>query len=167
MRHPKFIISALALSAVGFVGLIVDEDYTGTAVIPVKGDPPTIGFGSTTREDGKPVQMGDVTTPVRAVKRSLAHVQAEERQMKSCVTANLSQVEYDLYINFGYQYGMGRICGDIARHLNAGRYYDACATLLQFRYVRGFDCATPGNKICRGVWTRQLARHTACYEAQS
>jgi GH24 family phage-related lysozyme (muramidase) len=167
VKHPKFAISALALSAVGFVGLIVDEGYTDTAVIPVKGDVPTYGFGSTTKEDGKPVRMGDTTTPVRAVKRSLAYIQADERKLKSCVTADLSQAEYDLYVNFGYQYGMGRICGDIARHLNAGRYYDACATLLQFRYVKGFDCATPGNKICRGVWTRQLERHAACYDAQS
>jgi hypothetical protein len=29
-----------------------------------------------------------------------------------------------------------------------------------------FDCSTPGNKVCRGVWTRQQARHAACMEAQ-
>ncbi len=29
-----------------------------------------------------------------------------------------------------------------------------------------FDCSAPGNKVCRGVWTRQQARHAACMEAQ-
>ena len=34
------------------------EDYTDRAVIPTKGDVPTVGFGSTRHEDGSRVQMG-------------------------------------------------------------------------------------------------------------
>ena len=29
-----------------------------------------------------------------------------------------------------------------------------------------FDCSTPGNKVCRGVWTRQLERHQKCMGMQ-
>ena len=40
--------------------------------------------------------------------------------------------------------------------------WDAAGRPKRWRY----DCSTPGNKVCRGVWTRQQARHAACMEAQ-
>ena len=77
----------------------------------------------------------------------------------------------------------------IRRELLAGNYTAACDALLDYRKltsarqegpgwvvskrdVQGrptrweFDCSTPGNKVCRGVWTRQQARYAACMEAQ-
>lgn len=52
MKTPRIAIGALALSAAGPVGLITHESYTGTAIVPVAGDRPTVGFGSTFRDDG-------------------------------------------------------------------------------------------------------------------
>lgn len=171
MRHPKVAIAALSLSAAGFVGLLTDEGYTDKAVIPVKGDVPTYGFGATTKLDGKPVRMGDTITPVKAVQRSYAYLQTAEKQFKRCVTVELSQQEYDLYMNFSYQFGMGTFCqSSIARHLNARQYPQACAALLLYRKVNGADCADPKNwgkgADCRGVWDRQVERHNTCMEAQ-
>ena len=48
----------------------------------------------------------------------------------------------------------------------AGNYVQACNALLKYRYAAGFDCSTPGNKRCWGVWTRQLERHAKCMAAQ-
>ena len=45
-------LAALSLSAAGLVGIALHEGYSDKAIIPVPGDKPTIGFGSTTRADG-------------------------------------------------------------------------------------------------------------------
>lgn len=52
------------------------------------------------------------------------------------------------------------------RLLLAGDYAGACRALLRYKYAAGYDCSTPGNKRCYGVWTRQLARHAKCMEVQ-
>jgi len=188
MSKIRIAIGSLSLSAVALVGLATKEGYTDTAVIPVKGDVPTLGFGSTTREDGSKVQLGDRTTPVRALQRTLAYTQTAEAGFKRCVTAPLHQEEYDLYLDFSYQYGMGTTCRRLAPLLNAGRYDEACDALLQFRYMTSatphdgweiagrdsagrpvrwrFDCSAPGNRVCMGVWTRQLERHQRCKAVQ-
>ena len=57
-------VAALTLSAAALVGIVLHEGYTDRAVIPVKGDVPTIGFGTTTG-----VKLGD--TPPRRRRRWL------------------------------------------------------------------------------------------------
>lgn len=160
-------IAALSLSAVALVGLISHEGYTDKAVIPVVGDRPTVGLGSTFRDDGSPVRMGDTITPQKAVVRTLAHIQKDERGIKSCVTAPLTQAEYDLMADFAYQYGTAALCkSSIVSNANAGRYAESCESYLKFRFVAGFDCSTPNNRRCQGVWTRTKERYDRCVEAQ-
>ena len=43
---PRVLVAGLSLSAAAFVGLAVHEGYTSRAVVPTKGDRPTVGFGS-------------------------------------------------------------------------------------------------------------------------
>ena len=160
-------IAALSLSAAALVGLIAHEGYTDKAIIPVQGDRPTVGFGSTFREDGAPVEMGDTITPGKAIARTLAHVQQDERGIKSCVTAPLNQTEYDLMVDFSYQYGTQALCkSSIVRHVNAGRYRESCEAYLLYKRVAGYDCSTPGNRRCPGVWARSQERYNKCLEAQ-
>ena len=167
MSKLRIAVAALGFSAAALLGLVNHEWYTDTAVIPVKGDVPTVGFGSTTREDGSPVKMGDTTTPVRALNRTMAYVQGAEADFKRCVHVPLTQGEFDVYLDFGYQYGMPTLCASsIARHLNAGEYLEACDALLKYKFAAGFDCSTPGNKRCPGVWARQRARHERCLAEQ-
>ena len=66
MRRPRTAVAALGLSAAALVGLVLREGYSDRAIIPVKGDVPTLGFGSTTRADGSLVRLGDTTTPPQA-----------------------------------------------------------------------------------------------------
>lgn len=168
MRRPsRNAIAALSVSAAAFAALVSHEGYTDRAVIPVKGDVPTVGFGSTVREDGSRVEMGDTITPQKAIARSLWHIQKDEAGIKSCVTAPLSQEEYDLMVDFSYQYGAGTLCrSTMAREANAGRYAQSCAGYLQYRFVAGYDCSTPGNRRCPGVWTRSQERYSKCMAAQ-
>ena len=166
MKHPRTAIGALSLSAAALVGLLAHEGYSDRAIIPVAGDRPTVGFGSTFREDGAPVRMGDTITPPKAVARSYAHIARDEAGIKACVTAPLAQGEYDTMVDFAYQYGVPTLCkSSIVRHANAGRYKEACDAYLLYKRVAGRDCSIRANG-CYGVWTRSQDRQRRCLEAQ-
>lgn len=163
----RIAIASLVSSAVVLVGIAVNEGYTDKAVIPTKGDRPTNGFGSTFNADGTPIKMGDTTNPVQALQRTLAYTQAADAKIRACVTAPLYQVEFDTMADFAYQYGTGALCkSSIVKHANAGRYADSCRAYLQYRFAAGYDCSTPGNRRCWGVWARQQNRYKACMGAQ-
>ena len=162
-------VAALVLSAAGFLGIVQHEGYTDKAVIPTEGDRPTVGFGSTFHEDGAPVKMGDTTTPVRALMKAKAHIDKEEAKFRASLPGvKLYQAEYDLYLDWTYQFGTGNWAKSAMRtHLLAGEYAQACKALLRYRFAGGYDCSTPGNRRCYGVWTRQLKRYNTCMEAQT
>ena len=160
-------IAALALSAAALVGIATREGYTDKAIIPTTGDVPTLGFGMTQRADGTPVKLGDQTNPVQALQRTLAYIQRDEAKIKQCVTAPLYQAEYDLYLNFAYNIGIGGFCGStLVKKLNAGDYVGACNAILDWRKAAGYDCSTPGNKRCAGLWTDRQKTHAQCMALQ-
>ena len=166
--RQRIAVSLLSLSAAGFATWQASEGYTPVAVIPTKGDVPTIGHGSTRYEDGSPVRMGDTITAARAevLARNL-NSQAEKQFAASLPGVKLYQDEFDIYMDFVGQYGIGTWRkGSPRKSLLAGNYVQACHDLLKYRYAAGFDCSTPGNKRCAGVWTRQLERHAKCMAAQ-
>ncbi|MNJ22232.1 Phage lysozyme [compost metagenome] len=167
MRN-RVAVGLLTMSLAGFGAWKVNEGYTDAAVIPTKGDVPTIGHGSTRWEDGTRVRMGDTITPQRAevLARNLLH-QDEKTFAASLPGVKLHQAEFDLYMDFVGQYGIGNWrASSMRRDLLAGNYVQACHDLLKYRYAAGYDCSTPGNKRCWGVWQRQLERHAKCMEAQ-
>ena len=167
MKHPRIAISALAFSAASLIGLAMSEGYTDRAVIPTNGDVPTVGFGTTTRPDGSPVQMGDRTDPVQALQRKARDIEKFEGALKTCVRVPLYQAEYDGYVDLAYNIGSGAFCGStIVKRLNAQDYAGACDAILMWRRVGGQDCSQPGNRICWGLWERRLAAHAKCMEAQ-
>ena len=166
--RQRIAVALLGMSAAGFATWQASEGFTSTAVIPTKGDVPTIGHGSTRYEDGRPVKMGDTITRPRAelLARNLL-TQDEKRFAASLPGVGLHQVEFDLYMDFVGQYGIGNWrASSMRRDLLAGNYPQACTDLLKYRYAAGFDCSTPGNRRCPGVWTRQLERYAKCMAAQ-
>ena len=166
--RQRIAVGMLTMSLAGFGAWTASEGFTSTAVIPTKGDAPTIGHGSTRYEDGRPVKMGDTITKPRAelLARNL-NSQAEKQFAESLPGVKLHQIEFDLYMDFVGQYGIGTWrASSMRRDLLAGNYPQACTDLLKYRYAAGFDCSTPGNKRCPGVWTRQLERHAKCMAAQ-
>jgi lysozyme len=164
-KRVRNIVGAMAVSAAAFTAWQSREGFTNHAVIPVKGDVPTIGHGSTHYENGSPVKMGDTISRKRA--DQLAHnlMSTDEKRFKESLPASvtLTQDEYDVYIDFIGQYGIANWnLSSMRRDVIAGRYADACADLKRYRFVAGYDCSTPGNHRCPGVWTRQLARYNQC-----
>lgn len=162
MSKGRVVIAALTLSAAAFVGILSREGYTTGAVIPTKGDVPTVGFGTT-----EGVKMGDTTTPVKAVKRALADVGKYEGALKQCVHVPLTPGEYDLYVDLSYNIGSSAFCrSTIVKRLNAEQYGPACDAILMFKYAAGYDCSTPGNKRCAGLWTDRQRVHAQCMGEQ-
>lgn len=152
-------VAALTLSAAALVGIVLHEGYTDRAVIPVKGDVPTIGFGTTLG-----VKIGDTTTPPKALARALTDMQQFEGALKTCVTVPLAQHEYDAYVSFAYNVGSSAFCkSTLVKKLNAEDYAGACAELLRWRFFQGRDCAQPVNaQLCGGLPKRREAEYRQC-----
>lgn len=168
MSKARIAVGSLALSAAALVGLVTHESYTERAVIPTRNDRPTVGFGSTAWEDGRAVRMGDTITPPRAIAVTAAHLAREETVFRASLPGvTLTQGEYDVYVDWVYQFGTGAwSSSSMRRELLAGNHLAACRALLRYKFSGGFDCSIPGNRVCAGVWTRQKERFAKCLEAQ-
>ena len=143
-------VGGLVLSAAALVGLALNEGYSDKAYVPVPGDVPTIGFGTT-----EGVKMGDSITAPKALARKLADVQKFEGALKQCVTVPLAQHEYDSYISLSYNIGSKAFCSStLVRKLNAGDYPGACAEILRWDRFKG--------QPLRGLTIRRQAEYKQC-----
>ena len=143
-------IAGLSLSAVALVSLVLSESYTSTAVIPVPGDRPTIGFGT-----ANGVKMGDTITPPKALARALTDIQSFEGALKQCVKVPLSQNEYDSMISLAYNIGTGAFCSStLVRKLNTYDYAGACLAIKSWDKFRG--------KPLRGLTLRREREYQQC-----
>lgn len=126
-------IATISLSATALVALLVHEGYRDNAYIPIAGDVPTIGFGTTTG-----VKLGDRTTPEKALTVALRDVQGFEGAIKECVTVPLAQHEYDAFVSLSYNIGSNAFCrSTLVRRLNAGDYVGACNQILRWDHFKG------------------------------
>jgi lysozyme len=169
VSRQRVLVAALSLSLVGFASWQASEGWTDTPVIPTKGDRPTIGHGSTFYEDGTPVKLTDppITRERGEVLARNLLSKDEKALAASLPGAKLYPEEHAEYLDFIGQYGSGTWRkSSMRRHVMAGEYVQACNALLRYRFAAGYDCSTPGNRRCSGVWTRQLERHRKCLEAQ-
>jgi lysozyme len=143
-------IVGLGISGIALVGLLVAEGYRDTAYIPVAGDVPTIGFGTTQN-----VRMGDKITVPQALNRALDDVQKFEGAMKRCVKVPLHQYEYDAYLSLTYNIGEGAFCrSTLVRLLNQQRYDEACKQILRWDNFKG--------KPLRGLTIRREKEYAMC-----
>lgn len=148
--RQRVTLAALTLSAAGLVGIAVHEGYRSDAYIPVPGDVPTIGFGTT-----QGVRMGDTITPTAALQRKLDDVRKFEGALKQCVRVPLHQHEYDAYVSLSYNIGSGAFCGStLVRLLNAGDYAGACDQILRWDRFQG--------RALPGLTARRQAEHRQC-----
>lgn len=188
MALPRIPAHTGKLGALAMAAWIAYEGFTAFPVIPVKGDVPTIGHGSTYYQGGQRVQMDDP-----AITRKQAYDMAYHELTNTyfaCVQKSLggtlvNQTELDTATDFAGQYGCGAWQGSaMLGHLRAGRYAQACRAYENYRFMTSskpmagweqytvggkarwrFDCRTPGNKVCRGVWLRQEQRIKNCEAA--
>ena len=146
-RTPIF---GLGISGVALIGLLVAEGYRDHAYIPVAGDVPTIGFGTTEN-----VKMGDKVTVTQALNRAMIDVQEFEGAIKSCVKVPLHQYEYDAYTSLAYNIGSGAFCrSTLVRLLNQEKYDEACKQILRWDFFKG--------KPLRGLTVRREKEYQQC-----
>lgn len=150
MNKVRIAVAALSLSASAFVGIAVHEGYRQEAYIPVPGDVPTIGFGTT-----QGVKMGDKTTPERALVRLLADAGTYEQAVRRCAPVPMFQHEFDAYVSLTYNIGGGAFCAStLAKKLNAGDYAGACKEILRWDKFNGQALA--------GLTKRRQAEYKQC-----
>lgn len=164
----RIAVGLLTISAAGFYSWQEREAFVSEAMIPTKGDVPTIGYGSTHYGDGTKVKLGDTITRQEAEQLARKLMSKDEEFLRQRLkNVKLYQEEWDGYVDFVGQYGKGNWSGStMERNLLKGNYVAACKGLLLYKYSAGFDCSIPGNKICSGVWKRQLERYGNCMSVQ-
>ena len=144
-------IAGMVLAAATLVGIATQEGYREAAYIPVPGDVPTIGYGST-----KDVRMGDKTTPVRSLVRLLDEVDTVYAQgVRSCITAPVYQHEFAAYVSLTYNIGVKAFCNSsVAKRANAGDYQGECDAILMWNKA--------GGKVLRGLENRRKEEKRIC-----
>jgi len=142
MNTPRVPTYALSLLAATLVSLAGYEGYVSNATIPVPGDPPTKGFGTTYNADGNPVKLGEATTPTRALVDLERDASKAARAVKRCAPVPMYPWEFSAYVILAYNVGAGAVCNStIPTKLKAGQYEQACTTILDFDQMR--DCTKP------------------------
>lgn len=126
-------VTSLYLSAAVLVGIALEEGFTSKAVIPVPGDVPTIGFGTT-----EGVKKGDVITPERALVRLLGDADKFSEGVKKCAAVPLYQYEFDAYVSLSYNIGTGAFCNStLVKKLKTYDYEGACKEILKWNKFKG------------------------------
>ncbi|MDX4958162.1 glycoside hydrolase family protein [Delftia acidovorans] len=192
MSTARMPAAGLGIGAAILAAWIAAEGFSADPIIPVRGDVPTIGHGATRYEDGTRVTLAD--PPITRERARELAINLLEQQYGACVRDSLGDtrvhpIEFAQAVDFAGQYGCGAWRGSsMLARTRAGDYAGACNAYLAYRFMTSsqalsgyaayqwgadgrptrwrYDCSTSGNKICRGVWTRQQARHAACMEAQ-
>ena len=150
MAFDRKQIATISLSATALVAIVLHEGYKENAYIPVAGDVPTIGFGTTSG-----VKLGDRTTPEKALQVAIRDVQAFEGAIKECVIGSLHQYEYDAYVSLSYNIGSRAFCkSTLVKKLNTGDYIGACNEILKWNKYQG--------KPLDGLTKRRQEEHKKC-----
>ena len=148
--RKRLAVAGLSLSAVGLLTIAKWEGFSDKAYIPVAGDVPTIGFGST-----EGVKMGDTITPQKALERLMRDVGVAESAIGRCVKVPLSQSEYNAFTTFAFNVGAEAFCSStLVKKLNAGDYAGACQELRRWVYVDG--------RRVQGLVNRREAEYRLC-----
>ena len=155
MKNPRIAIGALALSATTLVGIALHEGFEPKAYIPVAGDVPTIGFGTTDS-----VKMGDTITVERALVKLLQDANKFERAVKRCAPVPMHNYEFAAFVSLAYNIGEGAFCrSTLVKKLNAQDYAGACQEILKWDRFRG--------KPLAGLTKRRQAEYQQCIGASA
>lgn len=150
----RMTIGALSLSAAVLIAIASYEGFSDQAYIPVEGDVPTIGFGST-----EGVEMGDTITVPEALERLRRDVGDAESAIGRCVMVPLSQGEYDAFASLAFNIGSNAFCtSTLVKRLNAGDYDGACEEIRRWVYA--------GGQKLEGLVNRREAEYQMCMEGK-
>ena len=110
----------------------------------------TIGYGET-----KGVKPGDTITREQAMVQLKKSIDVHAQGMLRCIKVPLYQHEYDAYVSFTYNVGVGNFCrSHLVRLLNQGKYTEACNELPKWVYA--------GGRVYPGLVRRRAEEQKLC-----
>lgn len=176
----KMVVRTIAASLVVSAGFMtktaLHENYTDDAIIPVKGDRWTKGFGDTIGEDGKGVKRGDKTDPVRALVQLNKTLDKVAEQVRACLKDTpVSEGEWEALLDLAYNNGAGTVCSrakpgkppQLMDLFHLRRYDEACERTKAFNCgpsgnPDAVDKCGPGKKILKGLVNRRAETYAMC-----
>lgn len=152
LRKP---VIALVISASAFAGIKGYEGYREKAYIPVPGDVPTIGYGTTKHPDGTSVKLGESTNRKQAEVYLKHDVSIFSKEISKCIKVPLSQNEHDAFLSLSYNIGSSAFCkSTLVKKLNTLDYLGACKEILKWDKFKGVPL--------RGLTIRRNKEYELC-----
>lgn len=146
---------ALALSASGLLMIAMHEGFSSEPYKDV-GGVVTNGFGNATRNPNKTVTVNEALIDLKE------NTNETGLGISKCITAPMTQGQYDAYVSFAYNVGVNAFCkSTMARLANAGDKISSCNQFDRWVYVAGKDCRIKANK-CSGIVNRRKEEKTLC-----
>ena len=112
------------------------------------------------------VKKGDTATPAQCESQLIASLLRHNKPFES-LPRQLPERVHLAALDFCYNVGTGNCTrSTMWRHLETGRYEQACGEFTKWRYAAGRDCSQAGSQ-CRGVWERRKLERDICTGAVS
>jgi len=112
------------------------------------------------------VKRGDTATPTECKSQLIASLLRHNSPFEKLPRQLPAQVHLAA-LDFCYNVGTGACTrSTLWRHLETGRYEQACGEFTKWRYAAGRDCSQSGSQ-CRGVWERRKLERDICTGAVS
>lgn len=178
INPPRSNIKHLLITLALVTGVATYEGWEPSAMIPIKGDVPTLGYGTTQYPDGTKVALGDIVTRKQASEYLQHDLDKFKVGMMKCISAPLSENEFKSYMWLTYNVGVSGFCSSsIPYKLNTGDYYGACKTILQFNKVKDLSKPRVRNsrtgkmqyqmKVIKGLDNRRKSEYTTCISSDN
>lgn len=107
------------------------------------------------------VKKGDTATPAQCENQLIASLLRHNKPLEK-LPRQLPDRVHLAALDFCYNVGVGNCTSStLWRHLQTGRYDEACQQFTRWRYAAGRDCSQAGSQ-CRGVWERRKLERDIC-----
>lgn len=154
-NNKRKTLGAIVVSAALLAGISQHEGFRKDAYEPVKGDVPTVGYGTTQYPDGTKVQLGDKVTRKQAEEYLKNDVDKFKSALQKCIKVPLSEGEANAYLSLAYNIGAGAFCkSTLVKKLNTYDYQGACQEILKWDKFQG--------KPLRGLTIRRQEEYKQC-----
>ena len=152
LRKP---VAALAVTAALAAGVSQHEGFREKSYMPTPDDRPTIGYGTTFRPDGRPVQMGEKISKDRAIVYLHNDLNKFANAVKRCAPVPMHDYEFGAFVSLTYNIGEANFCSStLARKLKAFDYAGACKEILRWDKQKGV--------VLRGLTNRRQEEYKIC-----
>lgn len=148
----RMVVGGLSLTAAGLISIATWEGFKEEAYIPVPGDVPTIGFGST-----EGVQMGDTISVPDALNRLEKDVRVAERCVNDSIKVAIPQKTFDSLVSFAYNIGCRQFADStLVVKFNQGDLHGGCEEMKRWIFFKGRELD--------GLKKRRASEYEMCVE---